>query len=258
MRIELKKISKDYINVLIGDIEKNIELYKEGNIRNIVDNIDLEENCVLLSEKSIYANFEYFDPFSNKMKWKQDFEIGKSLHRTFLSSDIPKHMFYEKEFWAYILHKVYAKYISERYIKRYDDEEEQHTQVKDRINRYFFYNVNHSRRSRTGLPFLWSIIDLTYENNSYELSEIAFRYIDSVKAIYERLSFFPNSNIIRAFIRGIKNNNFNPLFKHKTYRSLIPTHISNFAAVNMLDAYDYEQLVEVITEEQRKIIKIAG
>lgn len=103
------------------------------------------------------------------------------------------------------------------------------------------------------------LTDCLYDQNKkYDLSEVGFSFIDSVKAIYER-SFHLNKKIVKAFVQGIINNNKSAAFKDtKTnYRSIIPTHISNIAALNLLDSYDnYSDLVKKITLEQGNIISI--
>ena len=43
-------------------------------------------------------------------------------------------------------------------------------------------------------------------------------------------------------------------FTNSKYRTLIPTHISNVAALNCFDAYTYRELVEKIAYEQKILI----
>ena len=68
-----------------------------------------------------------------------------------------------------------------------------------------------------------------------------------------------NKRNVKAFVQGIINNNRSAAFKDtkNNYRSIIPTHISNIAALNSLDSYDdYKDLVNKITLEQSNIIKM--
>lgn len=126
--------------------------------------------------------------------------------------------------------------------------------IIDKIKRYFF---GEGIVTRTGIIFNWQLTNCLYYKNigdkSDELCNIAFSYIDSVKAIFER-SFRKNPVIIKAFVEGIIRNNKSKAFTNSKYRTLIPTHISNVAALNCFDAYTYRELVEKIAYEQKILI----
>ena len=63
-----------------------------------------------------------------------------------------------------------------------------------------------------------------------------------------------NPAIFSAFIKGIINNNKDSKFKNKKYWVKACAHISCYASVSMLDALEYNDLVDVITREQKAII----
>ena len=155
---------------------------------------------------------------------------------------------------------MFRKYIKNRYfsgmVEESDDDDDKNEDVVKKIERFFLCK---GTASRTGVMFNWMLTDSLYDKHKmYELSEVGFSFIDSVKAIYER-SFHMNKRIVKAFVQGIINNNRSAAFKDTkaNYRSIIPTHISNIAALNSLDSYDdYKDLVNKITIEQSNIIKM--
>ena len=161
----------------------------------------------------------------------------------------------DDSFWAYFTHiPCVKKYIIRRYFNSVSEEDEESMKIIDKIKRYFF---GEGIVTRTGIIFNWQLTNCLYYKNigdkSDELCNIAFSYIDSVKAIFER-SFRKNPVIIKAFVEGIIRNNKSKAFTNSKYRTLIPTHISNVAALNCFDAYTYRELVEKIAYEQKILI----
>lgn len=269
MRIELRKINVSRMSDLLNNIENNIDFYmnSENNEIKIYDaTFTLEEisepldangkNEIDLSEEELIFQV---------LKWKENYLIGKLLHKKLRNFEDKYYgTFYERGFWAYICHlPIFRKYIKNRYFsftnKETDDEEDNGKEketIKSKIERFYLCQ---NAPSRTGIMFNWMLTDCLYdENKLYDLAEVGFSYIDSVKAIYER-SFHKNKNIVKAFVIGIINNNRSSAFKDakNNYRSKIPTHISNIAALNLLDSYDnFNELVTKITMEQKHIIAI--
>lgn len=196
-----------------------------------------------------------FTKFLNREKWKQNCDIGKLLYKklsrfTEISGDL-----LDDSFWAYFTHiPCVKKYIIRRYFNSVSEEDEESMKIIDKIKRYFF---GEGIVTRTGIIFNWQLTNCLYYKNigdkSDELCNIAFSYIDSVKAIFER-SFRKNPVIIKAFVEGIIRNNKSKAFTNSKYRTLIPTHISNVAALNCFDAYTYRELVEKIAYEQKILI----
>lgn len=271
MRIKLNEIKRDYYDLLISNINKIKDAYLKNDelIYDLGDRkIYFDEMCEPIVEGAEYfIDIEMSDlKYDNYMKHRQNFLIAKKLHHQLsLKNNIPKNILYSEYFWTYLAHQQpFKTFICERYIKSdyedFEDYEEDDARKKDlvsKIKRFYFFK---EKISRTGIMFLWSMADKTYRPNTadpYEFTNIAFQYIDSVKAIYER-NFSKNKDIILAFIEGIKINNRSSYFKDKNYRSLIPTHISNVAAINMLDAYSYKELVDFVAKEQAFIIAEAG
>ena len=182
------------------------------------------------------------------------------------------HLLFRRSYYWYFLsnqifrllylchHPLFRKYIKNRYfsgvVEESDDEDDKNEDIVKKIERFFLCK---GTASRTGVMFNWMLTDCLFDKyKMYELSEVGFSFIDSVKAIYER-SFHLNKRIVKAFVQGIINNNRSAAFKDtkNNYRSIIPTHISNIAALNLLDSYEnYGELVQKIALEQKHIITL--
>ena len=264
MKIELKKIKLTYYSDLLNNIKDNISFYSDYNVKELTinnDKVTLDDiSEPLSSSEKLEIEINEVDLiFRSMAKWKENASIGKLLHRK-LSSYEKKYLgtFYESNFWAYLAHlPIFRKYINERYfVNSFEEDKEDNVgaSLVEKIKRYFLFK---GTISRTGIMFNWALTDCLHSNvKQYELCDIAFSYIDSVKAIYER-SFRKNRLIVQAFVQGIINNGKSTAFKNSEYRSIIPTHISNIAALNMLDSYDsYSELVNKITVEQAHIIAL--
>lgn len=174
-------------------------------------------------------------------------EIGMKLHKELKDIEgksIPKYIFYEKEMWAYLSITAFADIVKRL---RLDDDKIN----ENKISQFYF---NNGSVSRTGLMFIWVMIDRLNSENNAEMSLTAFEFIDPVKAIFER-TMSKNPIVLQAFVQGIINNNKNPKFKREGYRVKIPNHISCYAAVNYLDDYSYNELVMLITEQQKMLLK---
>ena len=97
------------------------------------------------------------------------------------------------------------------------------------------------------------MVDKLGSENNEQMTKVAFEFIDPVKAILER-DMSKESIVLKAFVQGIMNNGCNKIFKQNIHRNRMPNYISCFAGINMLDAYDYDQLVEIITKEQKNYL----
>lgn len=262
MKIALRKISLKYYSDLINNIPLNSKFYNCET-----DDLYINGEKVTLDDISEPINQSQlllididegdFD-FGSMMRWKENYSVGKYMYRK-LSTYLSKYFgdFNEKYFWAYLCHTpIIRRYIKNRYFDSKDDEDdvEVNELPTNKIARFYFAN---GTPSRTGIMFNWLLTCSTYDyEKSFELCEVAFSFIDSVKAIYER-SFHKNKYIVRAFVQGIVNNGRSNGFKDSNYRTLIPTHISNIAAINSLDSYTYyPDLVNKITKEQSYMLDL--
>ena len=122
--------------------------------------------------------------------------------------------------------------------------------TENKIKQFYF---NAGEISRTGLLFLWVMVDRLGSQNDFEITHTAFEFVDPVKAILER-TMSKNPAMLRAFVQGIINNNKDSRFKSDKFRSKVPSHISCYASVSVLEALEYDELVNVITEQQKAII----
>ena len=100
----------------------------------------------------------------------------------------------------------------------------------------------------------WYMGEILDAKNHEERCKTAFEFIDSVKAIGER-TLSNNYDILNAYVDAIIKNNKNSKFKDKELRKVIPAHINCCAAVLMYDAYEYDELVDIIANEQMAVIQ---
>jgi hypothetical protein len=174
-------------------------------------------------------------------------KVGMALHNDFklATVNIPRNVFYEKEFWAY-LSLTHFKDV----VKGLRASLKEGQISADKIKQFYF---NAGTLSRTGLLFIWVMIDRLNSADNFDISHTAFEFVDPVKAILER-TMSKNPMVLRAFVQGIINNGKDAKFKGKAFKSKMPSHISCYASVSVLDALEYDELVEVITEQQKAII----
>jgi hypothetical protein len=158
--------------------------------------------------------------------------------------DIPRNLLYEKEFWAYLSMTCFKDVVRELRLK------DTGNITENKIKKFYF---NAGEISRTGLLFLWVMVDRLNSEDDFEITHTAFEFVDPVKAVLER-TMSKNPAILRAFVQGIINNEKDAKFKSDKFRSKVPSHISCYASISMLDALDYEELIEIITQEQQAII----
>ncbi len=257
MEVVLKKVIE--LQFLKSNIYQNKEFYLNEDKNELFidgDTVTIDDiSEPIMDNEKIDLSDDEFTKFLSREKWKQNCDIGKLLYKklsrfTEISGDL-----LDDSFWAYFTHiPCVKKYIIRRYFNSVSEEDEESMKIIDKIKRYFF---GEGIVTRTGIIFNWQLTNCLYYKNigdkSDELCNIAFSYIDSVKAIFER-SFRKNPVIIKAFVEGIIRNNKSKAFTNSKYRTLIPTHISNVAALNCFDAYTYRELVEKIAYEQKILI----
>mgnify|MGYP000927215301 CR=1 FL=1 len=244
-----KKYTSHFPNVVVVDSLFSLGTDSENKtLDELSEDLGNEEKSFDIDDNSLVFSTE-------TTKAKQNYSIGMLLHKCLY--DFSKNNYgilNEKEIWAYFAHlPIFRKYIIERFfnLNLEDDENDLEEKHKNKIQRYFF---RQKTPSRTGIYFYWSMADNLYDEvKKYKLLDTAFLYIDSVKGIYER-EIKKNRNIIKAFVEGIELNYKSQAFRDSKYRSIIPTHISNIAAINFLDAYEYSDLVKKIANEQSLII----
>ena len=249
MNVKLRKIKKDHFDdltkVIIGEFKSTgtlsfndeiIESYSEPFIINgeqLEVEIDIDKYNSIVSE----------DVFGYTKMAKVGMELHKDLKLT--NIQIPRNVFHEKEFWAYLSLTIFKDVVKGLRTSLEEDKVNE-----DKIKRFYF---NTGGASRTGLLFVWVMIDQLDSADNFDITHTAFEFVDPVKAILER-TMSRNPMILKAFVQGIINNDKNQKFKGKIFKSKMPSHISCYASVSVLDALEYDELVEVITEEQRAII----
>lgn len=252
MEIVLKRIKRTSFD----DVkDKVLENYRNTHCLKL-DEETLEKNSenIYVIGKTITIRYDldkYKEIVNSDMNtYEKLARVGMLLHKETVDIngiDIPKKIFYESEVWSYLSYKVFFDVVKKL---RLDDDSKI---SEDKIERFFF---NTKTRSRTGLLFVWSMIDLLCSENDEKVSIVAFHFIDPVKAVYER-TMAKNPIVLQAYVEAIINNNCDNRIKNEKYRKKIPNNISCFARISILDAYRYEELVNIMTKQIKEVLLIA-
>ena len=248
MLVKLCKIKKDCFDNFLKQVIT--EFGATGSLSFNDDIVEENSEPVLIEGKQIELeiNIDKYLGIANEpaFGYTKFAKVGMELHKDFRSDEVtlPRNLFYEKELWAYLSMTSFKEVIKELRLK------DSGKITENKIKQFYF---NAGEISRTGLLFLWVMVDRLNSENDFEITHTAFEFVDPVKAVLER-TMSKNPNILRAFVQGIINNGKDSKFKSDKFRSKVPSHISCYASVSMLDALDYEELVEVITEQQKAII----
>ena len=249
MKIPFRKIKRDKYDDLLNSV---LETFK--NTGKVVVNIEDVEDCaedILIMGKQIKLDIDV-DKYlgianADTFNYDKNTDIAMMLYMDFRSDDviIPRNILCEKEVWTYYSLTVLKDVVDA--LKMSDPEKISENKIKQ-----FYFNAG--TVSRTGLLFLWTMAD-RLKADDRNFIHTAFEFVDPVKAIFER-TMSKNDDILRAYVQALINNGKDARFKKKEYRASIPSHISCFASINMLDAYDYDKLVSVIEKEQQELLNI--
>lgn len=257
MEIKLKRLKKytydDLLQKTIDDFEINHTIS--------IDNEEVERfsELVLVSGKTITLNYD-IDEYkriveSDEPTYKKLAQIGMMLHKDTKDidgTDIPTNILYESEVWAYLSLTIFKDVVKKL---RLDDDEKM---TADKIKRFIFNAKANSRSglSRTGLLFVWSMIDILASEDNENMSIVAFHFVDPVKAIYER-AMSKNPIVLRAFVQAIINNKEDARIKNKKYKTKVPNNMSCYARMNILDVYSYDELVSMMTEKIKEVLSVS-
>ena len=250
MEVVLKRIKAEKWDSLLEMVDVSTFFDKRKNeILSIVESYSEE---VLLNEEKIVIDInpnEYLNIVrSAPDKGASSIKIAEKLHKDFVKNgkSIPLGIMMEKELWTYLNLTVFFDVVNEKYC--YDKKDG----IKGKIERtYFNYNAP---IDRTGLRYLWNLAYSTNLNETYELTAIAWRFIDTFKAVHECL-VGRNYNVLKAFALAIKKLDCDPRIKNKNNRKLIPKHMRNFACPNMLETYsEIDELADTISEQMLLIM----
>lgn len=260
MRFNIRKLKSESLSLFSKDFTlemfESLDFFKEGTkkyedttekILGLDYSLDLDiENYLNVAKKELYTKD------ANK-------QISYLLYNDLKKLSIPKYIFYESGFWAFLNMYVFKDLISYLYFQKKhnenDDEEKLAITKLDKYKRYFFNLVPFSNISRTGMWFLWHVGSKIGENGSNELYDVAFDFIDPVKAMIER-NQGKNNKILLCWLKVLKNlDEKNKIkVKSKKFKSAIPTHLNNLSVIYSLESLDEDKIIEKINKEVIEII----
>ncbi len=259
MRVTLKKIDvgrEEYTHIR----EKILSTYKKnGKIKDLSDAIEKISQDVLWKDRSIYVEVDMKRinkiVNSNTSNYQKNAALAVEFKKIFstVGQDLPVNLLYDPLLWTYLNLTIFKDNIYKMYFKNVKAKDEEYDE--DKVERYYFNEVSLAKLDRSGFRYNWYMGEILDSINNMERCQTAFEFIDTVKAVGER-TLSNNYNILKAYIDAIIVNNKDPKFKDKELRKVIPAHINCCAAVLMFDAYEYSELVNIIAEEQKKIINM--
>ena len=254
MEVVLKRISKDAWDELMQSVTSEFERTQKIAIDDVAVENAAEIVCINGEAIKIDIDVEKYKKIANTdaFIYEKRTDLGMLLCNDLKMKDgqaLPYNILNEKEVWAYLSLTVFKDVV-----KALSLADEEKISV-DKIRRFYFNKyTTQSNKSRIGLLFVWNMV-ATLDTNDRNFILTAFKFIDPVKAIYER-AMGKNKIIVKAFVQGIINNNCDKRLRNDRYRSRIPSHISCYSCVNILDVYSYDELVENITEQIKTILNI--
>ena len=256
IRIVLKRIDTNK-EEYISEKDKIVSSYVlNGNFDIDFNIIDECADVVKHNGEEITIEFDEnkLDEFvydkDGKFQNKYEKEAELSTYLTEIFGKYPQNIIYDANVWTYLNLGVLNKYVKELYLK------EKYENPEDRINRYLFNMTSHSKIDRTGMRFLWYFGSKLHFDENKDRAYVAMEYIDPVKAIFER-KMACNDVITMAFVDAIIKGGKNNLMKNNVMRKAVPHHIQCYAGVTNLDAFNYDELVDVMLKEQNRILSKA-
>lgn len=240
---EYRQIKENVVSHFVASGEFTIDTaiidrLSEPVIYNGID-IVLELDDSLL-DKIVFSNEE---KYNNKYQREADLAIYlSSIFKLY-----PQNLIFDANVWTYMNLTVLNKYVNAMYLSGKIKNPE------DRIKRCLFNEVSHSKIDRSGMRFLWYFgTKLAFYENE-ERAVTALEFIDPVKAIFER-KMSCNNMITMAFVDAIIKGGKNNSMKNNEMRKSVPHHIQCYAGVINMDAFEYNELVNIMVAEQNRIM----
>lgn len=252
MLITLKKIKAEELRELQEKCLYDYKTYQRITVTQ--DELDRVSEIITYNNKPLQVDFDiekYKEIICSDMKnFEKKSQLCHCINNDFKEINgyyISFNTMFSKEMWTYLNLSYFKDMITELLFE--DDDEH----YESRIKRYFFNDAPKSKIDRTSFRFFWYfgyVLD-----NDKKLLDIAWEFIDPVKAVFERV-IARNPSLLKAFIEGIRNNNYDSKFKSPKFKKLIPKNYNSFSAVTMLDALDYDELVNIVTELQKSLLTL--
>ena len=248
MKIELKRIKKicydEVLDKYWNDYEKEDNLVvNEEYLDKNSENILVDGNQVIV-DLDVDRYYEILESDEFEFKYNREAKIGMLLHKEMVDINghkIPNYIMHEKELWSYITLKYFHKLLIELKLDG--------KITYDKVKRFVF---NDGTVTRTGLKFYWSMIDKIDSEADDEMSRVAFEFSDPVNAIYERTKMSLNPYVVKSFVEAIIKNGEKPELKRDPHRRTCPNYVSCYAGVNILDVYNYDELLDIMIQLQNE------
>jgi hypothetical protein len=156
MKIPIFK--RDLVYTLFQNVDMNIEAYREGQTRDLLSKAEYKDSIRELRDYS-------YEP-DNLRQLRTDLSTGRDVYNAIIIHQefghLPPSLATDERVWTAICHMDCPKFVWERWVARYHDEEQQEKEVK----KHFFARVQGGRgvTRNNALSSLWWMAHVATKN----------------------------------------------------------------------------------------------
>lgn len=156
MKIPIFK--RNLVFTLFQNVDQNIEAYKNGGMRELLEKPEYADSIRELREYS-------YEP-ENLRQLKTDLKTGRDVHNAIIIHQefghLPPSLATDERIWTAICHRDCLEFVWRRWVARHDDEKKQETDIK----KHFFARVNGGRgvTRYNALSSLWWMAHVATRN----------------------------------------------------------------------------------------------
>lgn len=245
-------ILKMYSDVVLNELKTNREKNKtkyNGNkfVSNMIENYEDKLYSTEVIVEYPVLNDTKCKNSDEDSQWEVDCSNAIKLHQELiLKYNVPMMYLSDERFISYLTHDIYWDYMQKRW--PYNDKLSRIEQ------KYFLPSGNQGFTRNMFLRFFWYTY-ITYMKDfedPYELTKIAFAYADPVNQIMER-SYGRNQKIVVALLIAIRDTPNSKVLNQK--RTILGKTVNNILSMYSLDCLKLEDLIELFSNEIKKIVK---
>lgn len=239
-------LTDSLLNELKTNVKINEEYYINKNkfISSFIPGY--ESKLYSLQKKVEYPQLNFKDPTDKKRQWEIDCENAITLYeKLVLKYDIGIDILSDERFIAFLTHDIYFDYMC----KRWPVDKEHTGRI---LEKYFLPAGSQAFTRNTFLRYFWYCY-ITYDKSSkdhYHLTKIAFEYADPVNQLMER-KYSRNGRLLKCILTAIEKTPESKCLPSK--RTFLGKSLNNILGLICLDVLSDEVLVELVTNEIKKI-----
>ncbi len=254
MNFNIKRIKRESLtelatNLTLENYEK-LEFFNKNSNEVELSTEDIDGKLI-----NVYIEVDKYLEIARQEQFTKDAnkKLAILLFNDLKKLNLPKYVFYQREFWSYMnifVFKDIIKYLYfDKKFKETEDEKDQDSKL-NKYKRYFLNDVSISRISRSGFWFLWHMANKVYLPNEPNLINIAFDFITPVSAMIER-NQGKNNDVLLSWLRVISmlDEKYKSKINSPDFKFVIPTHLNNLSVIFSLESLNETLMVETIKKE---------